>query len=248
MSFINSLFGSLATTLLATDSPSTTTTTIPRLRFEHGDLVVKLDREPSKWLIIHSKVFAAVSPVFKASASEVWKGCAQLDTIKYPSTGKVVEVRTLALKRVDDTYILEGKDVSLQTDDASTTRAVSFHLSSLATGDWPALTGHNSPLTTASQDTTSPPTESAQALHVFFALVYGAHLTLAQIAGEKHLTSRFLSVCAYADYYGCFENLKPLLAKAFRLDGKSKNLSGESEPVKTPCRADCSIEEASAEL
>ena len=113
MSFITSPFGSLATTLLATDSPSpsssatTTTTTIPRLCFEHGDLVIKLDHEPSQWLIIHSKVFAAVSPVFRASTSEAWKETVQLDIIKHPRTGKDVEVRTLALKRVDDTYILE---------------------------------------------------------------------------------------------------------------------------------------------
>ena len=82
---------------------------LPRLRFEHGELVIKLDRNPMRWLIIHSKVFAAVSPVFRASASGAWKEQAQLDTIKHPNTGEDVEVRTLALKRVQDTYILEGK-------------------------------------------------------------------------------------------------------------------------------------------
>lgn len=82
---------------------------LPRLRFEHGDLVIKLDRNPMRWLIIHSKVFAAVSPVFRASASGAWKEQAQIDTIKHPNTGEDMEVRTLALKRVQDAYILEGK-------------------------------------------------------------------------------------------------------------------------------------------
>jgi len=227
MSFVTSPFGSLATTVFATDSPTTTTKKIPRLRFEHGDLVIKLDREPSSWLITHSKVFAAVSPVFRASTSAAWKGTAQLDTIKHPSTGKEVEVRTLALKRVDDIYILEGKDVSLQANNESTIRAVPFHQSSLATEDWPSLTGHNSPLTTGEQDTTFAPTESAQALYVFFELVYGAQLTLQQIAGEKRITNRFLDVCAYADYYGCFETLKPALAKALRLEATG----GSKKPI-----------------
>jgi hypothetical protein len=102
-------FGGLSSVKLATNSTATTTTDIPHLRFEHGDLVIKLDRDPSKWLVIHSKVFAVVSPVFAASASDSWKGTAQLDSIQHPDTGEIVEVRTLALKLVDDTYILEGK-------------------------------------------------------------------------------------------------------------------------------------------
>ncbi|GAB7333685.1 hypothetical protein MBLNU13_g05232t1 [Cladosporium sp. NU13] len=219
MNFITSPFGSIAAAAFATDTPATATRKIPRLRFEQGDLVIKLGHEPSRWLIIHSKVFAAVSPVFRASTSEAWKETAQLDAIKHPRTGKDVEVRTLALKRVDDTYILECKDVTLQAEDASTISAVPFHQSSLATEDWPALTGHNTPLANDEESTTLDPSESAHALHVYFALVYGAQLTLPQIAGEKHLTRRFLDVCAYADYYGCFDTFKPLLARAIRLEG-----------------------------
>lgn len=226
MDFLTSPFGSLAAAAFATENPAITTRKIPRLRFEHGDLVVKLGREPSGWLIIHSRVFAAVSPVFKASVGEAWKETAQLDTIKHPRTRKDVEVRTLALKRVDDTYILEGKDVSLQAEGASTIRAVPFHQSSLATTDWPALTGHNSSLTDNEEDTTLGSSESAYALQVFFALLYGAQLTLPQIAGGKHLTRRFLDVCAYADYYGRFDALKPLLARAIHLEG-----NGAKKPI-----------------
>lgn len=140
MNSITSPFGSIAAAAFATDTPATTTRKIPRLRFEQGDLVIKLGHEPSRWLIIHSKVFAAVSPVFRASTSEAWKETAQLDAIEHPRTGKDVEVRILALKRVDDTYILEGKDVTLQAEDAYTISAVPFQQSSLATEDWPALT------------------------------------------------------------------------------------------------------------
>jgi hypothetical protein len=187
---------------------------LPRLRFEHSDLVIKLDRNPMRWLIIHSKVFAAVSPVFRVSASGAWKEQAQLDTIKHPNTGEDVEVRTLALKRVQDAYILEGKvrflvfyvwdiadeiqDVALQTDDASTIRAVPFSESSLATGNAPDLTGSAPQVTNNEEDTTSPASESARALHIFFALIYSTPLTLKQDpGGEKRITPYLLlDICA----------------------------------------------------
>lgn len=82
---------------------------LPRLQFEDGDLVIKLGHSPSDWLIIHSKVFAAVSPVFNDNygiANEDW---ADLIKIKHPRTGNEVAVRVLALQIIDDTYVLEGK-------------------------------------------------------------------------------------------------------------------------------------------
>lgn len=81
----------------------------PSLRFDDGDLVIKLSDDSNDWLIIHSAVFAAVSPVFAASSSARWEERAKTDKIIHPGTGKEVAVRTLALAFVDGTYTLEGK-------------------------------------------------------------------------------------------------------------------------------------------
>lgn len=81
----------------------------PSLRFEDGDLVIKLGHDSKDWLIIHSAVFAAVSPVFAASSSARWEEHAKIDKIIHPGTKKEVAVRTLALAYVDGTYVLEGK-------------------------------------------------------------------------------------------------------------------------------------------
>jgi hypothetical protein len=62
------------------------------------------------------------------------------------------------------------------------------------------------------------PSESARALHVFFALVYGAQLTIEEIAGEKHITPRLLDVCAYAEFWGCLDAIGPPIARAFPTD------------------------------
>jgi hypothetical protein len=59
------------------------------------------------------------------------------------------------------------------------------------------------------------PSESARALHVFFAPVYGAQLTIEEIAGEKHITPRLLDVCAYAEFWGCLDAIGPTIARAF---------------------------------
>lgn len=71
--------------------------------------MIKLGDVPSDWLIIHSEVFAAVSPVYKRSTGPAWAESNKLDLIKHPGTGEEVSVRTLAMKVVDDTYVLEGK-------------------------------------------------------------------------------------------------------------------------------------------
>ena len=58
---------------------------------------------------MHSAVVAASSPMLAASLSSAWAECAQLDTIKYPVTGEDRQVRSLALKRLEGTFFLEGK-------------------------------------------------------------------------------------------------------------------------------------------
>ena len=82
---------------------------LPDLRFETGDLIIKLSNDREDWLLVHSAVVAASSPMLAASLSSAWAECAQLDTIKHPVTGEDRQVRSLALKRLEGTFFLEGK-------------------------------------------------------------------------------------------------------------------------------------------
>lgn len=88
---------------------------LPRLQFEDGDLLIKLSKH--HWLLIHSAVVANVSPVLGTGFSDAWTDSGNnLETIVHPVTGREVTVRTLALKRIDGTYLLEGKVCTLSYD------------------------------------------------------------------------------------------------------------------------------------
>jgi hypothetical protein len=96
--------------------------------------VIKLGHHASEWLVIHSKVFAAVSsrsPLFPV----VWGMDPEeaADTITHPNMGKCVAVRVLALKAVGDGFMLDGKNVVLETGDYIT---VPYHKSALAGEGW----------------------------------------------------------------------------------------------------------------
>jgi hypothetical protein len=82
---------------------------LPDLRFETGDLIIKLSNYREDWLLVHSEVIAVSSPMLAASLSAAWAETAQRDTIKHPTTGEERLVRSLALKQVDGTFFLEGK-------------------------------------------------------------------------------------------------------------------------------------------
>ena len=80
---------------------------LPDLQFEEGDALIKLSNDPKDWLILHKAVLSAVSPVFRASFSDAWATRSKPDAIVHPVTGKELSLHTLALKAVDDTYLLE---------------------------------------------------------------------------------------------------------------------------------------------
>jgi hypothetical protein len=107
---------------------------LPRLQFGDGDLVIKLGHHVSGWLIIHSKVFAAVSS--RSSLFPVVWGMdpeEAADTITHLNTGKRVAVRVLAFKAVGDGFMLDGKNVVLETGNDIT---VPYDKSSLAGEGW----------------------------------------------------------------------------------------------------------------
>jgi hypothetical protein len=185
---------------------------LPRLQFDDGDLVIKLGHHASEWLIIHSKVFAAVSsrsPLFPV----VWgmDSDEAADTITHPNTGKRVAVRVLALKAVGDGFMLDGKNVVLETGKYIT---VPYHKSSLASEGW-SVSGE------ARSYASSPAhvAEAVRALRVLFTLAYGAELSYTKITGNIYPTRILAEVCAYAETWGCFEIIRPAIAKALMADG-----------------------------
>jgi hypothetical protein len=184
---------------------------LPRLQFDDGDLVIKLGHHVSEWLIIHSKVFAAVSsrsPLFPV----VWGMDPEeaADTITHPDTGQRVVVRVLAIKAVGDGFMLDGKNVVLENGDHIT---LPYHKSSLAGEGW-SVSGE----VRSSSRSPTHIAEAARALRVLFTLAYGAELSWTQITSEIYPTRILAEVCAYAETWGCFEVVRPAIEKALMED------------------------------
>lgn len=79
------------------------------LQFETGDLMIKLSRDPEDFLLVHSELFATYSSIFRASISPAWARSSPPDIVQHPITREKVHIRVLALKKVDDTLVLEGR-------------------------------------------------------------------------------------------------------------------------------------------
>lgn len=79
---------------------------LPALRFDDGDVVVKLGVEPDSHLLVHSEIIKlgmpTLAPTFKAEWSTP-------ETIVHHPKGKEVKVYSLGMKSVDSTLLLEGK-------------------------------------------------------------------------------------------------------------------------------------------
>lgn len=62
---------------------------------------------------------------------------------------------------------------------------------------------------------------AAQAYHIFFALVYGVRLDMEQIGGHLFPQRRLVEVCSYAEYWDCFDAIKPIVVEAM---GRNRRL------------------------
>lgn len=79
---------------------------LPPLRFNDGDVVIRLSASPSSCLLLHSDILKKRMPQLAPALAERW---GQSDSITHPLTGKGEQMYTLALKPVDGTLLLEGK-------------------------------------------------------------------------------------------------------------------------------------------
>lgn len=206
---------------------------IPRLHFETGDLLIKLTWNDT--LIIHSEVFAAFSPIFRASISGDRATNFPTDIIRHPVTGNDVALRTLALKRVEGTLVLEGRvrlphdcKPRIKTNKTQYPSAYvrdsldAFSDSSLATQGWPKTLKSGVPATVA------------HAYQIFFALMYDAELSHEQIADrpyrgqpgaffptqeepvDRQFVDKCVAVCAIAEHWGCLNAIKPHVLAAMQ--------------------------------
>ncbi|KAM0690047.1 hypothetical protein Q7P36_008814 [Cladosporium allicinum] len=191
---------------------------LPDLRFETGDLIIKLSNDREDWLLVHSEVVAANSPMLAASLSSAWAECARLDKIKHPATGEERLVRSLALKQLEGTFFLEGKNVDIGSEED----AVRFQHSDRTTSGWPDLerSQQSQPVGNAMEDTIRAP-------RILFALFYGAQLNTSQIVGASEVSPAGIyhieevvdlvsTVCAYAEYFECRDHIKTSIVRAMQ--------------------------------
>ncbi|KAI7676757.1 hypothetical protein KC318_g27 [Hortaea werneckii] len=82
---------------------------LPPLRFEDGDVIIKLSADHNRHLLVHSDVIRAGLPTLGPVLKPVWN---VPQTINHPLTGRQIDVYGLALKSVEHTILLEGKGTS----------------------------------------------------------------------------------------------------------------------------------------
>ena len=78
----------------------------PNLRFDDGDLLVKLGAHPESWLLLHSQVVRRFARQLAPALDERW---GQAKTRYNPVTGTQTPLYVLALKATEATMILEGQ-------------------------------------------------------------------------------------------------------------------------------------------
>lgn len=79
---------------------------LPRLRFDDGNVIIKLSDNRDRYLLVHSDIIKVGLPTLAPTLKPEWS---VPETITHPLTGMEVNVHSLALKSVDQTILLEGK-------------------------------------------------------------------------------------------------------------------------------------------
>jgi hypothetical protein len=190
---------------------------LPPLQYTRGDVLIKLGHSQSDWLVVHSSKLSEASPMLQAALSVQWAKTIGTDKIKHPRTGEDVAVKIMALKLVEGTYFLEGKEVvGGPPDEAEIFQNTEW------CRDWPQMgrevLGDRSVL-----DMTK------RAFRVLIATMHGVQLTAEQVAGrpdnseDKKEDSRaslwlneilfpqIVTVCAIAEYLGCLPTAGPAM-------------------------------------
>ncbi|KAI7344996.1 hypothetical protein KC320_g8558 [Hortaea werneckii] len=192
---------------------------LPRLRFDDGNVIIKLSDNRDRHLLVHSDVIRIGLPTLAPTLKPEWS---HPETIKHPVSGVEVDIHTLALKSVDETILLEGKDVAI---DMNALQSKIFPRSDLALDGWPETSYGNIVHNNARI--------AEHAHHALVALLYGYDIPrwslyadgLVDEDGEKVFNDETADMAAiilsYAEYYGGLERIAPLLFPQLERFGQS---------------------------
>ncbi|KAI7205550.1 hypothetical protein KC316_g188 [Hortaea werneckii] len=193
---------------------------LPRLRFDDGDVIIKLSTKPYRHLLVHSDVIRIGLPTLAPALKPEWS---VPEVIEHPRTGKKINVHSLALKSADQTILLEGKEVAINLEERV---SKIFPRSDLVLEGWPDTNSYGN-------DVHSNAEIAKHAHHALVALLYGYHIPRWSIhAGglvdedrEKtfnHETAEMAAIIlSYAEYYGGLERIAPLLPQHLECWGES---------------------------
>ena len=78
----------------------------PSLRFDTGNVIIKLGEDPTGWLLVHKHVIQATIPVLSHALDEGWN---RQEIIKDLKSNEDHKVYSFALKCVDNAWLLEGR-------------------------------------------------------------------------------------------------------------------------------------------
>ncbi|KAI7085377.1 hypothetical protein KC356_g5925 [Hortaea werneckii] len=193
---------------------------LPRLRFDDGNLLVKLSNNRDHHLLVHSDVIKVGLPNLAPTLKPEWS---VPEVIRHPLTGEKINVQSLALKSVDQTILLEGKDVAI---DLNVPESMVFPRSELALEGWPETNSYGNTVYNNAKI-------AEHAHHALVALLYGYDLPKWSIYagffvdedGESefnHDTAEMAAISlSYAEYYGGMERIAPILFQSLERWGQS---------------------------
>ncbi|KAI7157993.1 hypothetical protein KC349_g5154 [Hortaea werneckii] len=180
---------------------------LPRLRFDDGDVIIKLSTNPDHHLLVHSDVIRIGQPTLAPALKREWS------VPEVMITGKEINVHSLALKSVDQTILLEGKEVAIDLEERV---SKIFPQSDLALEGWPVTNTYRYLVHKNAK-------VAEHAHHALFALLYGYNIPRWSLNADglvdedgksvfNHETADMAAIIlSYAEYYGGLERIAPLL-------------------------------------
>ncbi|KAI7407077.1 hypothetical protein KC328_g683, partial [Hortaea werneckii] len=193
---------------------------LPKLRFDDGNVLIKLSINRDRYLLVHSDVIKVGLPNLAPTLKREWS---VPEVIKHPLSEKEINIYSLALKSVDQTILLEGKDVAI---DLNAPESMVFPRSELALEGWPETNPYGNTVYNNAKI-------AEHAHHALVALLYGYDIPKWSIYagffvdedGESvfnHDTAEMAAIIlSYAEYYGGLERIAPLLFQQLERWGQS---------------------------
>ncbi|KAI6819596.1 hypothetical protein KC352_g4713 [Hortaea werneckii] len=190
---------------------------LPRLRFDDGNVLIKLSTNRDRHLLVHSDVIQAGLPTLAPTLKPEWS---VPEVIKHPLTEKEINIYSLALK----------SDVAI---DLNVPESIVFPQSQLALEGWPETKFYGNTVRNNAKI-------AEHAHHALVALLYGYDIprwsiyagSLVDEDGESVFNHDIAEMAAiilsYAEYYGGLQRIAPLLFQQLEQRGPLLRRSPQS--------------------